>query len=142
MIYKILELKGFSVENVALGAGSFSFHAYEKDGVLYPYTRDTMNYCMKNTYAEYSESRSVMVYKDPKTDYENFKRSQRGCCAVYKTETDKNGNYYYYLDHDGLTLEERESDTDIAFEEIFKDGKMVKEVTFKEVREVLNDGKF
>jgi hypothetical protein len=52
------------------------------------------------------------------------------------------GNYYYYLDHDGLTLEERESDTDIAFEEIFKDGKMVKEVTFKEVREVLNDGKF
>lgn len=142
MIYKILELKGFSVENVALGAGSFSFHAYEKDGVLYPYTRDTMNYCMKNTYAEYSESRSVMVYKDPKTDYENFKRSQRGCCAVYKTETDRNGNYYYYLDHDGLTLEERESDTDIAFEEIFKDGKMVKEVTFKEVREVLNDGKF
>ena len=136
MIYKILELKGFSVENVALGAGSFSFHAYEKDGVLYPYTRDTMNYCMKNTYAEYSESRSVMVYKDPKTDYENFKRSQRGCCAVYKTETDRNGNYYYYLDHDGLTLEERESDTDIAFEEIFKDGKMVKEVTFKEVREV------
>lgn len=172
MIYKILELKGFSVENVALGAGSFSFHAYEKDGVLYPYTRDTMNYCMKNTYAEYSKEvkstttgngspskswiygnshihtsiekhqESVMVYKDPKTDNENFKRSQRGCCAVYKTETDKYGNYYYYLDHDGLTLEERESDIDIAFEEIFRDGKMIKEVTFKEVREVLNEGKF
>lgn len=172
MIYKILELKGFSVENVALGAGSFSFHAYEKDGVLYPYTRDTMNYCMKNTYAEYSKEvkstttgnglpsksgiygnshihtsiekhqESVMVYKDPKTDNENFKRSQRGCCAVYKTETDKYGNYYYYLDHDGLTLEERESDTDIAFEEIFRDGKMIKEVTFKEVREILNNGKF
>lgn len=153
MIYKILELKGFSVENVALGAGSFSFHAYEKDGVLYPYTRDTMNYCMKNTYAEYSKEvkstttgngspskswiygnshihtsiekhqESVMVYKDPKTDNENFKRSQRGCCAVYKTETDKYGNYYYYLDHDGLTLEERESDTNISFEEIFRDGK-------------------
>lgn len=172
MIYKILEMKGFSVENVALGAGSFSFHAYEKDGVLYPYTRDTMNYCMKNTYAEYSKEvkstttgngspskswiygnshihtsiekhqESVMVYKDPKTDNENFKRSQRGCCAVYKTETDKYGNYYYYLDHDGLTLEERESDTNISFEEIFRDGKLIKEVTFKEVRNILNNNKF
>ena len=139
MIYKILEMKGFSVENVALGAGSFSFHAYEKDGVLYPYTRDTMNYCMKNTYAEYSESKSVMVYKDPKTDYENFKRSQRGCCAVYKCKDEENR---YYLDHDGLTLNERESNTDIAFEEIFRDGKMIKEVTFKEVRDILNNGKF
>lgn len=169
MIYKVLEMKGFSVENVALGAGSFSFHAYEKDGVLYPYTRDTMNYCMKNTYAEYSKEvkstatgnglpsrsgiygnsythtsidryqESVMVYKDPKTDNENFKRSQRGCCAVYKCKDDENK---YYLDHDGLTLKERESDTDIAFEEIFRDGKMIKEVTFKEVREVLNEGKF
>lgn len=172
MIYKVLEMKGFSVENVALGAGSFSFHAYEKDGVLYPYTRDTMNYCMKNTYAEYSKEvkstttgngspskswiygnshihtsiekhqESVMVYKDPKTDNENFKRSQRGCCAVYKTETDKYGNYYYYLDHDGLTLEERESDTNISFEEIFRDGKMIKEVTFREVRNILNNNKF
>lgn len=142
MIYKILEMKGFSVENVALGAGSFSFHAYEKDGVLYPYTRDTYNYAMKATNSVLEDGSDLMIYKDPKTDYENFKRSQRGCCAVYKTETDRNGNYYYYLDHDGLTLEERESDTDIAFEEIFKDGKMVKEVTFKEVREVLNDGKF
>lgn len=169
MIYKVLEMKGFSVENVALGAGSFSFHAYEKDGVLYPYTRDTMNYCMKNTYAEYSKEikstttgndlpsrsgiygnsyihtsidryqESVMVYKDPKTDNENFKRSQRGCCAVYKCKDDENR---YYLDHDGLTLNERESNTDIAFEEIFRDGKMIKEVTFKEVRDILNNGKF
>ena len=154
MIYKILEMKGFSVENVALGAGSFSFHAYEKDGVLYPYTRDTFQNATKSTYGEYSKkyvgsskdgneyvqtyenSYPIMIYKDPKTDSDNFKKSMKGCCAVYENDG------FYYLDHDGLTLEERESDTDIAFEEIFKDGKMVKEVTFKEVREVLNDGKF
>lgn len=155
MIYKILELKGFSVENVALGAGSFSFHAYEKDGVLYPYTRDTYNFAMKATYGEYRKEvigssetgddypqiyesdEPILIYKNPKTDSDNFKKSMKGCCAVYRGEDGK-----YYLDHDGLTLKERESDTDIAFEEIFRDGKMIKEVTFKEVREVLNEGKF
>lgn len=155
MIYKILEMKGFSVENVALGAGSFSFHAYEKDGVLYPYTRDTYNFAMKATYGEYRKEvigssetgddypqiyesdEPILIYKNPKTDSDNFKKSMKGCCAVYRGEDGK-----YYLDHDGLTLKERESDTDIAFEEIFRDGKMIKEVTFKEVREVLNDGKF
>lgn len=155
MIYKILEMKGFSVENVALGAGSFSFHAYEKDGVLYPYTRDTYNFAMKATYGEYRKEvigssetgddypqiyesdEPILIYKNPKTDSDNFKKSMKGCCAVYRGEDGK-----YYLDHDGLTLKERESDTDIAFEEIFRDGKMIKEVTFKEVREVLNEGKF
>lgn len=157
LIYKILEMKGFSVENVALGAGSFSFHAYEKDGVLYPYTRDTYNFAMKATHGEYSKkviggsetgnnypqtyesNESILIYKNPKTDSDNFKKSMKGCCAVYKCKDDENK---YYLDHDGLTLKERESDTDIAFEEIFRDGKMIKEVTFKEVREVLNEGKF
>lgn len=155
MIYKVLEMKGFSVENVALGAGSFSFHAYEKDGVLYPYTRDTYNFAMKATYGEYRKevigssetgddypqiyesNEPILIYKNPKTDSDNFKKSMKGCCAVYRGEDGK-----YYLDHDGLTLKERESDTDIAFEEIFRDGKMIKEVTFKEVREVLNEGKF
>lgn len=166
MIYKILEMKGFSVENVALGAGSFSFHAYEKDGVLYPYTRDTYNYCLKNTYGEYEDTithttigngtpnrkgimgnsflnkeitkvqKSIMVYKDPKTDSDNFKKSQRGCCAVYE----KDG--FYYLDHDGMTLEERENDPNNKLEEIFRDGKMVKEVTFTEIRNRLNNGNF
>ena len=133
-------MKGFSVENVALGAGSFSFHAYEKDGVLYPYTRDTYNFAMKATEAKYGDdNKSLHVYKDPKTDSDNFKKSMKGCCAVYKCKDEENR---YYLDHDGLTLNERESNTDIAFEEIFRDGKMIKEVTFKEIRDILNNGKF
>lgn len=164
-IYTILIHKGFSPENVALGAGSFSFHAFEgNNDRLYPYTRDTMGMAAKVTYGVYDKSvdtdedqefmrikyngkivdSSLMIYKDPKTNNNSdvVKKSMRGCCAVYRSETDRNGNCHYYLDHDGLTLEERENDTDIEFTEIFKDGKMTKEVTFTEIRNNLNNDQF
>lgn len=161
LIYQILELKGFSVENVALGAGSFSFHCYQdKNGQLYPYTRDTYNFAQKATYGEY-ESHHVgssadgsgglqtytgvdplMIYKDPKTDSDHFKKSMKGCCAVYTTETDVDGNFTYYLSHDELTLQERESDSNNRLVEIFRDGIMTHEWTFSEIRDELNLGKF
>ena len=158
LIYRILEVKGFSVENVALGAGSFSFHAYQgNDGTLYPYTRDTFQFAQKATYGEsveravgssadgsdglqmYEKRTSVMIYKDPKTDSDNFKKSMKGCCAVYQ---DKNNKSRYYLDHDNLTFEERESDPNNALVEVFKDGRMVHEDTFEEIRDRLNNNKF
>lgn len=144
-IYSILIHKGFSPENVALGAGSFSFHAFEgNNDRLYPYTRDSFGAAVKATYGETSDGRLLMIYKDPKTNNNSdvVKKSMRGCCAVYRSETDRNGNCHYYLDHDGLTLEERENDTDIEFTEIFKDSKMTKEVTFTEIRNNLNNDQF
>lgn len=162
LIYRILELKGFSVENVALGAGSFSFHCYQdENGKLYPYTRDTYNWAQKATYGEYeshhvgsaadgsgglqhyTELNPLMIYKDPKTDNDHFKKSMKGCCAVYTTEMTRDGNCTYYLDHDELTLQEREEDsTNNKLVEIFRDGKMVHEWTFSEIRDELNLGKF
>lgn len=146
LIYRILEVKGFSVENVALGAGSFSFHAYQgKDGTLYPYTRDTFQFAQKATYGESVEDEErtpVMIYKDPKTDSDRFKKSMKGCCAIYTTETDQNGDFKYYLDHDNLTFEERESDSNNALVEVFRDGRMVHEDTFDEIRDRLNNNKF
>lgn len=161
LIYKILEVKEFSVENVALGAGSFSFHAYQgDDGTLYPYTRDTFQFAQKATYGEsveravgssadgsdglqmYEKRTPVMIYKDPKTDLDNFKKSMKGCCAIYTTETDQNGDFKYYLDHDNLTFEERESDHNNALVEVFKDGRMIHEDTFEEIRNRLNNNKF
>lgn len=158
LIYKILEVKGFSVENVALGAGSFSFHAYQgNDGTLYPYTRDTFQFAQKATYGEsveravgssadgsdglqmYEKRTPVMIYKDPKTDSDNFKKSMKGCCAIYQDENNKSR---YYLDHDNLTFEERERDLNNALVEVFKDGRMVHEDTFEEIRDRLNDNKF
>lgn len=162
LIYRILELKGFSVENVALGAGSFSFHCYQdENGKLYPYTRDTYNWAQKATYGEYeshyvgsaadgsgglqhyTELNPLMIYKDPKTDNDHFKKSMKGCCAVYTTEMTRDGDCTYYLDHDGLTLQEREEDsTNNKLVEIFRDGEMVHEWTFSEIRDELNLGKF
>ena len=158
LIYKILEVKGFSVENVALGAGSFSFHAYQgNDGTLYPYTRDTFQFAQKATYGEsveravgssadgsdglqmYEKRTPVMIYKDPKTDSDNFKKSMKGCCAIYQDENNKSR---YYLDHDNLTFEEREKDLNNALVEVFKDGRMVHEDTFEEIRDRLNNNKF
>lgn len=158
LIYKILEVKGFSVENVALGAGSFSFHAYQgNDGTLYPYTRDTFQFAQKATYGEsveravgssadgsdglqmYEKRTPVMIYKDPKTDSDNFKKSMKGCCAIYQ---DENNKLRYYLDHDNLTFEEREKDLNNALVEVFKDGRMVHEDTFEEIRNRLNNNKF
>ena len=158
LIYRILKVKGFSVENVALGAGSFSFHAYQgSDGTLYPYTRDTFQFAQKATYGEsveravgsssdgsgglqmYEKRTPIMIYKDPKTDSDNFKKSMKGCCAIYQDENNKSR---YYLDHDNLTFEERESDPKNALVEVFKDGRMVHEDTFEEIRNRLNNNKF
>lgn len=83
-----------------------------------------------------------MIYKDPKTDSDRFKKSMKGCCAIYTTETDQNGDFKYYLDHDNLTFEERESDHNNALVEVFRDGRMVHEDTFEEIRDRLNNNKF
>lgn len=207
MIFKLLKEKGFASNNVALGAGSFSFHCYEnEDGSLSPYTRDTYMLAVKATYGEYcslklldnisvpdmldennteyrtklleslddptkyyfhpigcnpitfaksiptgnwilvevssDKFKPVMIFKNPKTDSDNFKRSQRGCCAVYTTETDQNGNYTYYQDHDNLTYEDSLSDTNNKLELVFSNGKLVKETSIMEIRDRLHKGKF
>lgn len=42
-IYEILKDNGFAANNVALGVGSFSFQCVEEDGILKPFTRDTLD---------------------------------------------------------------------------------------------------
>jgi nicotinamide phosphoribosyltransferase len=83
-----------------------------------------------------------MIFKNPKTDSDNFKRSQRGCCAVYTTETDQNGNYTYYQAHDNLTYEDSLNDTNNKLELVFSNGKLVKETSIMEIRDRLHKGKF
>lgn len=112
--------------------------------VLKPFTRDTFSMAIKAVYAEFTDENGnvtkMPVYKDPKTDKEagggNFKKSQRGCCAVFwRDKWSKKITY-----EDGLTWDEAMEDT--LMETIFKDGKMVKEESLAEIRSRLNDGKF
>ena len=137
-IYKILEENGFSAQNVSLGVGSFSFHCIEEDGKLSPFTRDTFSSCIKACDA-IIDGKEYPIFKDPKTDRETgsgFKKSQKGCCVV---TTDTDGELIYV---DGRTWEEAYSDPCNLLKPIFKDGKLLKEVSLKEIRNTLNNGGF
>lgn len=131
-IYEILKENGFACSNVALGVGSFSFQCIEEDGVLKPFTRDTFSSCIKATYCEI-DGKPVPIFKNPKDG--GFKKSQKGCCVVYKFM-----NNIVYKDE--YTWKEANELPYQLLETVFKDGKIVKEQTLSEVRSVLHGGKF
>lgn len=132
-IYKILEENGFACSNVTLGVGSFSMQCIEEDGILKPFTRDTFSSCIKATYCEI-DNVPYPIFKNPKDG--GFKKSQKGCCVVTK---DENGEYRY---QDEFTWAEAVANKDNQLVTIFKDGKMIKEQTLSEIRNVLHGGKF
>lgn len=147
MVYRILERNGFAVSNVSLGVGSFSMQClqvmeeFAPNGNgsevtvenYYPYTRDTFGIAVKATYAEDANGTPVMIFKNPKTDSGHFKKSQRGCCRVYKT----NDGYAY---EDGLTWAEAQEGNEL--QTVFQNGKFIKRFTLNEVRQNLHGGAF
>lgn len=151
-IYEILESYGFSIENVVLGVGSFSFMCLEEiieekvfepvsadlerffdiEGRekikrtvrMNPYTRDTFGYAIKATYGEDKTGAPVMIYKQPKALA--WKKSPKGCIVVAA-----DGQSYT----DGHTFEEAHGPaTENLLELVFRDGKMIKETSLKEIR--------
>ena len=142
-IFSILEENGFAANNVSLGVGSFSMHCIEENGELKPFTRDTFSSAIKAVYAEFQNSNGDVVpmniYKDPKTDRDTgagFKKSQKGCCVVYKDSPDE----YAYKD---------EFDWNIAsthplqrLRPIFRDGKILVNESLDAIRQRLNNNKF
>lgn len=132
-IYRILEENGFACSNVALGVGSFSFQCIEEDGILKPFTRDTFSSCIKATYCEIG-GKAYPIFKNPKDG--GFKKSQKGCCVVFKGSKD----HIEFVD--GRTWEEACNDSAQLLEVVFKDGKMIKEYSLKEIRNRLHGGNF
>lgn len=149
-IYDWCEKNGYACSNVALGVGSFSFMCLERektvavkleDGrcvtgtttVLEPFTRDTFGIALKATYCEI-DGKPYPIFKDPKEG--GFKKSQKGCCVVYR---DDNGKLSC---EDGHTWEEAIADERNVLETIFKDGKMIKEYSLSDIRNILHGGSF
>lgn len=136
-IYKILMENGFACSNVALGVGSFSFQCIEEDGILKPFTRDTFSSCIKATYCEIDD-KPFQIFKNPKDG--GFKKSQKGCCVVVKGSDDK----LIYVD--GRTWEEAHVSGEDAkvnlLQPVFKDGRLIKEQSLAEIRDILHGGKF
>lgn len=134
-IYEILIKNGFACNNVALGVGSFSMECLQKDGKFSPFTRDTFGIAVKATYGEMGD-KPLMIFKNPKTDTGNFKKSQRGMCRVFH---DENGVITY---EDGLDKYTFDYNKENMLTTVFKDSNMIKEYTLSEIRERLHEGKF
>lgn len=140
-VYSILKDNGFAINNVSLGVGSFSMQCLEEiepkplQNITHysPYTRDTFGIAVKATYAEDENGNPIMIFKNPKTDSGHFKKSQRGCCRVFKTED----GYGY---EDGLTWGEAQNDNELVV--VFKNGEFIKTFTLNDVRENLHKGDF
>lgn len=126
-IYEILMKNGFACSNVTLGVGSFSMHCIEENRMLKPFTRDTFSSCIKACYAEV-DGKCYPIFKNPKEG--GFKKSQKGLCFVYE---DADGNLKY---RDEYTSENIPKGN--LLETVFKDGKLVKEYTLKDIRTRLN----
>ena len=81
----------------------------------------------------------IPLYKDPKTDRDTcagFKKSQKGCCVVFKDET---GEYQYTDEHDWL----RASNSYIQeLRPIFKNGELLVDESLNDIRQRLNENKF
>lgn len=124
-IYKRLEEKGFAVNNCTLGIGSFSFQLN---------SRDTFGFALKATHSIIN-GKEKQIYKDPKTDNDRFKKSQKGMCYVYKNDED-------ILYQDGLTIEDVKYMEDNLLKTVFENSTIIKEHSLAEVRNRLHKGKF
>ena len=117
-IFKQLETKGFSCENIVYGVGSYS---------LGYHTRDTFSMALKATYTVI-DGKEKFIFKDPKTDIGGIKKSQRGMVAVVNGE---NGIYLA----DGLNEMEKDAMSIIdLLEDVFIDGKLVRDESLAEIR--------
>lgn len=134
-IYDILAHEGFACNNVSLGVGSFSMQCIEdENGELNPFTRDTFGIAVKATYGETSTNK-FFIFKNPKTDSGNFKKSQKGICRVYK---DQNGVIQYEDELYPNDLHNKEN----LLEPVFYNGALVREQSLSDIRDILWDGEF
>lgn len=124
-VYDILQQRGFAANNVVFGVGAFCFHALPgfKDRVII--TRDTFGMAMKATFGEFGDKK-LFIYKDPKTDKGNLKKSHKGCCMVSQN-ADGSFTCVDEFDHwieNGFT----------ELETVFKDGLIMRAETFMDIR--------
>lgn len=120
-IMERLEAKGFASINVVFGIGSYTYQ-YN--------TRDTFGFALKSTLCVINGDEK-QIFKDPKTD-NGIKKSQKGRVVVLK-----DGKSLKVVD--GLTLKDEVKGDMLT--EVFRDGKLLVDQTFSEIRLRLKEGK-
>ena len=116
-IFKRLEDKGFASTNVIFGIGSFSLSS----GL----SRDSLGIAVKATNAIVN-GKQIPIYKQPKTD--STKNSAKGLLKVIKNEDGS------YTTLNNVTIEEEQQGELVS---VFKDGKLLREQTFEEIRNLI-----
>jgi len=116
-IFKRLEAKGYSAENIVFGVGSYS---------LGYHTRDTFGMALKSTYAVVN-GEEKLIFKDPKTD-SGVKKSQKGLVAVIK-----NGDKIEFVDSLDRFMKEKLSSGDLL-QPVFIDGDLIFDDSLQEIR--------
>lgn len=125
-ILEKLEEKGFASTNIVFGIGSFTYQ-YN--------TRDTFGFAMKATHVTVNgEERKI--FKNPKTD-DGTKKSLKGRAIVFKNAV---GDIVCVDDF--TTEEEKLSQHINLLETVFENGKLMREQSLSEIRDILHDGKF
>jgi nicotinamide phosphoribosyltransferase len=116
-----LKGKGFASTNVVFGIGSYTYQ-YN--------TRDTFGMALKSTLCVINGIEK-QIFKDPKTDT-GIKKSQKGRVIVLK-----NGDSLVYSDGFGL-YDIVKSD---QLREVFRDGKLLIDENFSDIRKRIADSK-
>jgi nicotinamide phosphoribosyltransferase len=120
--------KGFASTNVVFGIGSFTYQgAVTRDAIV---TRDTHMFAVKSTYGEVlkdGQRVGVEIFKDPKTD-SGMKKSAKGLTAVYEQDGE-------FILKDQATWDEVKN---CALKCVFKNGKIMKEYTLSEIRNIVS----
>lgn len=113
-VFSLLEKKGFASTNLATGMGSFGYtHC----------TRDSYGMAMKATWGQVNGV-GRDIFKNPKTDGAFTKKSAKGLLRVER----ENGKYVLY---DSQTIEQEQMG---ELKEIFRDGKLLVDVSLSEIR--------
>ncbi len=111
--------KGFSTGNVVFGIGSYTYQYV---------TRDTFGFAMKATYGEVNGVGRA-IFKEPKTD----DGTKRSACGLLRVDKDAQGTLTL---KDNCTWEESQGGEMVL---VFRDGKMLKEWSLKEIRKTIKD---
>lgn len=126
-IWRQLEELGFAANCIVFGVGAFCFTAAFEDDKMIVFTRDIFGIAMKASYGEI-DGKKVLIYKDPKTDTDNLKKSHKGCCRVYK----ENGAYKCEDGYFGMV-------DDTLLRTVYKNGTLIED-DFMIIRKRLNGG--
>lgn len=112
--------KGFASTNVVFGIGSYTYQ-YN--------TRDTFGFAVKATDIVVS-GREIPIFKDPVTDT-GMKKSQKGRVAVLLSG-ESNISYI-----DELTIEQQNEIENDILEDVFLNGKLIRDQKLSEIRGIL-----